>query len=159
MIKPRGDQRLKQLLKLIDKEDRHLQAVRRRLSGDQPNAPPDWLRKILQTPEGIDRLESFGAKFARLQDTLVDKVLAAVLERAGERPGAAIDNLNRAERLGLIADADPWLAARRLRNRLVHEYMEDAEVMAAALTEAFRFTDTLHQACETIAAYARRIMQ
>jgi len=82
-----------------------------------------------------------------------------VLERAGERPCAAIDNLNRAERLGLVIDADRWLAARRLRNHVVHEYMEDAEDMAAALTEALRFTDTLHQGCETIAAYARGIMK
>jgi len=126
------------------------------LCGGRFDATPDWLRKILQTPEGIDRLESFGAKSCRLRDTLVDKVLPALPERAGECPGAAIDNLNRAERLGLIDDADPWLAARRLRKRVVHEYMEDAEAMAAALTEAFRFTDTLHQACERIAAYASK---
>ena len=147
-------QRLEQLLKLAEKEDQHLLAVRDRLFGDRPAATADWLQQTLETPEGIDRLESFGAKFSRLQDTLVDKVLPTLLEAAGERPGTAIDNLNRAERLGLLEDADRWLAARRLRNRLVHEYVEDPEEMAAALNEAFHFTDALHRARQLIANYA-----
>jgi len=154
-----GSERLRQLLELTAKEDRHLMEVRRRLLGGQTKVDANWLLKTLRTPEGIDRLESFGTKFARLQDTLVDKLLPALLLQAGERPGAAIDNLNRAERLGLVSDVDQWLAARRLRNRLVHEYMEDPEDMAAALTEASHFTDTMHQARERISTYTHRHLQ
>jgi len=77
----------------------------------------------------------------------------------GEHPGAAIDNLNRAERLGLLDDVDQWLGARRLRNRLVHEYMEDPEDMAMALTEACTFTDTLHQTLDRISSYAQDRLQ
>jgi len=37
---------------------------------------------------------------------------------------AAIDNLGRMERFGLVACADDWLQMRSLRNRLVHEYID-----------------------------------
>lgn len=33
-----------------------------------------------------------------------------------ESVGAVFENLDRAERLGLINDADDWLAVRKLRN-------------------------------------------
>jgi len=150
-----GSERLRQLLELTAKEDRHLMEVRRRLLGGQTKVDANCLLKTLRTPEGIDRLESFGAKFARLQDTLVDKLLPVLLARLGEHPGAAIDNLNRAERLGLLDDVDQWLGVRRLRNRLVHEYMEDPKDMAMALTEACTFTDTMHIVLDRISSYAR----
>lgn len=67
-------QRLTQLLTLAGKEAEHLVAVRKRLFGDLTvqGIDADWLTATLATPEGIDRLESFGAKFSRLQDTLMD---------------------------------------------------------------------------------------
>ncbi len=150
-----GAERLRQLLELTAKEDRNLMEVRQRLLGGQTRVDASWLQKTLQTPEGIDRLESFGAKFARLQDTLVDKLLPVLLVQLGEHPGAAIDNLNRAERLGLIDDVDQCLGARHLRNRLVHEYREDPEDMAMALTEACTFTDTMNRAMDRILSYAQ----
>ena len=36
-----------------------------------------------------------------------------------ERVGAVLENLDRAERLGLIDGADDWLAVRKLRNLMV----------------------------------------
>jgi len=55
---------------------------------------------LLADAPGIDRLGSFGAKFARMQDTVVDKLIPALLRAAGESVFAAIDNLGRMERLG-----------------------------------------------------------
>jgi hypothetical protein len=148
----RDHQRLAQLLTLVEREDHHLLAVRQRLFGARQarTIDVDWLRETLKAPEGIDRLESFGAKFSRLQDTLMDKLLPQWLRTAGEQPGAVIDNLNRAEQLGLIARTDDWLAMRRWRNRLVHEYVEDLQVMLEALRRAYEFVDQLHAAYLTI---------
>lgn len=70
-------------------------------------------------------------------------MIPTLLEAAGERPGAAIDNLSRMERLGLVSNADEWIAMRRLRNRLVHEYIESPTEMLPALAAALAFTDTL----------------
>ncbi len=146
---------LARLLELVAREDRHLREVRDRLFGGKTSTSGAWVARLVATPEGVDRLESFGAKVARLQDTLVHKLLPEILRSAGEPTGAAIDNLNRAERLGLLAGVDAWLAARRLRNRLVHEYVGDPAELASALAEAYAFTDTLHAAHVALARYAR----
>ena len=149
--------RLQQLLALVAREEHHLLGVRARLFG---HLPPDsvtetWLEGALATPEGIDRVESFSAKFGRMQDTLVDKLLPALLRAAGEQPGTALDNLHRAERLGLVQNADDWLAMRLTRNRLVHEYFERSAVMVPALKRARDFVDTLCAAHNAIRRYAQ----
>lgn len=147
--------RLAQLLQLVGREDSHLQGVRERLFRDTSEATPDWVRQVTGNPDGIDRLESFGAKFSRLQDTLVDKLLPALLQTAGEQPGAVIDNLNRAEALGWLNGVERWIAMRRIRNQFVHDYLIDPEEMAAALEQARRFTAELHGAYEAMQDYAR----
>lgn len=48
-------------------------------------------------------------RFGRLQDTVGDKLLPLLLAALGEKPSAAIDNLDRAERLGLLKSADEWM--------------------------------------------------
>ena len=98
-----------------------------------------------ENPQGIDTLESFTAKFSRMQDTLMDKLLPLYLSRVGETTGTAIDNLNKAEKLGLIEDVNEWLAARSLRNRLVHEYIEDLNEMVEALQLCKKFVSSLLQ--------------
>jgi hypothetical protein len=146
--------RLQQILRLVAKEDHHLQAVRNRFMPNGVEIDIDWLQATLDEDIGVDRLESFSAKFARMQDTVIDKLLPQLLKAAGETPMAAIDNLNRAERLGFIADADTWLQMRRLRNRLVHEYFESLDEMIPALKQAEAFTRELHNAAEAMADYA-----
>lgn len=58
----------------------------------------------------------------------------ARLQFLAEPVGSALDNLARAEWLGFIHSADQGLESRRLRNRMVHEYVRDAAELAAALT-------------------------
>lgn len=146
---------LMQLLRLAEKEAKHLQAVKQRLFGTADRMEVDQLTALLKNPDGIDRLESFGAKFSRMQDTLIDKLLPSLLRAAGEHPGTAIDNLNRAERLGLLTSADQWLAMRRLRNRMVHEYIESESDMLPALTQAAAFTAELVRTYEHMLRYAQ----
>ena len=81
-----------------------------------------------------ERVDAFVARFGRLQDTLADKLLPEILSWLGEAVGPAIDNVGRAERLGWISDGQAWFDARQLRNRMIHEYVRDPEVLAAALT-------------------------
>lgn len=83
------------------------------------------------------------ARFGRLQDTLADKLLPSTLGWLAEPVGPAIDNLDRAEKLGLLGSADEWLAARKLRNRMVHEYVRDAARLAEALNEGHRLVPLL----------------
>ena len=59
--------------------------------------------------------------------------IPACLRALAERTGSALDNLNRAEKLGLLWSTRDWLAARTLRNRMVHEYQPTAEELIQAL--------------------------
>ena len=82
-------------------------------------------------------------RFGRLQDTVGDKLLPLLLTVLGEKPSATIDNLDRAERLGLIKSADEWMTMRNLRNQMVHEYIEDPVVLSSALQTGHAFVQTL----------------
>lgn len=81
---------------------------------------------------------------------------AAGLERVAARLYATPVT---AERLGLIASADAFLAARRLRHRLVHEYVEDRNELAANLGAAHAFVPHLRCALDNVAQAITRLPQ
>jgi len=90
-----------------------------------------------------ERVEAFVSRFGRLQDTVGDKLLPALLIVLGEKPGAVIDNLDRAERLGFLESADKWITIRQLRNQMIHEYVEDLEILTHALQTGHAFVPAL----------------
>jgi uncharacterized protein YutE (UPF0331/DUF86 family) len=149
--------RFYQMMRLVDKEALHLEQVTHRFFDNQPSFTLEWLAEKLLSTQGIDQLESFTAKFSRLQDTLGDKLLPHFLKLAAEPVGTAIENLNRAEKLGLIPDAQLWLGARQLRNLLIHEYIEDLTVLKESLEQAKAVVPVLIKVAENIKTYAQKI--
>lgn len=101
-----------------------------------------------------ERVDAFVARFGRLQDTVADKLRPVLLDWLAEPVSAAIDNLNRAERLGWIASVDSWLEARRLRNRMIQEYVRNPADLALALTSAHAAVPLLAAAATAMAARA-----
>lgn len=154
-INPKIALRLQFLMRVVRKECSHLATTDRRLFGDA--FTPERAGHLETDPDLAERVEAFVSRFGRLQDTLGDKLLPVLLAALGETPAAAIDNLDRAERLGLIASADEWMAMRRLRNQMVHEYVEDLTVLAGALQTGHDFVPVLtHAADKLIAEIERR---
>ncbi|NMG29026.1 hypothetical protein [Aromatoleum evansii] len=96
----------------------------------------------------------FVGKFSRMQDTMMDKLLPTFLVAIGERSATALDNLNLAHKLQFVTDPDAWLAMRLLRNKLVHEYVEDVAELAAALVKARDLTGELSRSFRVIREYA-----
>ena len=90
--------------------------------------------------------------FGRLPDTLADKLLPALLDWRAEPVAAAIDNLNRAERLGWIESVEVWTEVRRLRNRMIHEVVRDPAELASALTAAHAAVPLLTAAADAMAS-------
>lgn len=123
--------RLQFLARVIDRERHHLQVTDNRLF-PRPFTV-DEAKKLGANVELSERAEAFVSRFGRLQDTIGDKLLPAYLTAAGETAGLAVDNLDRAERLGLIDSTEQWFALRKLRNQMVHEYIEDPHILANAL--------------------------
>jgi hypothetical protein len=149
-VEPKIALRLKFLTRVVRKECRHLATTDQRLFGSGFTLA--HINQLEADPDLAERVEAFVGRFGRLQDTVGDKLLPLVLLVLGEKASAAIDNLDRAERLGLINSADEWMAMRNLRNQMVHEYVEDPTVLASALQSGHAFVSVLVAAADRILA-------
>lgn len=143
-------ERLRFLAETVALEAAHLRATDARLFAEAMTA--ERAGRLRDDIDLSERVDAFVARFGRLQDTLADKLLPALLVWMAEPLGPAIDNLARAERLGWLQSVDDWLEVRRLRNRMVHEYVRDAAELAAALNRAHDGVRALTGAASTMAA-------
>lgn len=145
--------RLSFLARVVDKECRHLESTDRRLFVAPMTV--ERVASLANDPDLAERVEAFVGRFGRLQDTVADKLLPALLAALGETLGAQLDNLDRAERLGWIISADQWMTIRKLRNQMVHEYMEDLAVLASALQSGHDFVAPLLVAATTLTSQVK----
>lgn len=143
--------RLLFLVETVTKERHHLLLTTQRLFAEDINA--DWVASLEERPDVAERLDAFVARFGRLQDTLGDKLIPALLRHLLENPGSNLDNLNRMEKLGLLSSVDDWIEARNLRNRLIHEYMNDPSEFAAALRRTHQLVDVLDDTFNKVTGY------
>ena len=146
--------RLQFLARVVRKECNHLVTTDQRLFG-QP-LTLEQVTGLEETPDLAERVEAFVGRFGRLQDTLGDKLLPLLLVALGEKSTAAIDNLDRAERLGLLESADEWMTMRQLRNQMVHEYVEDPVVLNSALQCGHAYVPALASAANNMCAELER---
>jgi hypothetical protein len=151
---PLNLERLRFLAAVVTKECRHLETTDRRLFAEPFGS--DRAARLADDADLAERVEAFVGRFGRLQDTLADKLLPTLLAALGERPGAQLDNLDRAERLAFIDSADRWLTIRQLRNRMVHEYIWDPTVLANALKSGHEFVGQLVGAAKAMTGEMER---
>jgi hypothetical protein len=144
--------RLAFLIQTVKLEAQHLRQTDQRLF----RAPFDVARAagLRLNVDEAERTDAFVARFGRLQDTLADKLLPELLGCLAEPVGPAVDNLDRAEKLGLLRSADDWLAARKLRNRMVHEYVRDPAELAEALNEGHMLVPLLAEFGDNVARFS-----
>jgi len=140
-VEPKIVLRLQFLTRVVRKECQHLTTTDRRLFADTFTLTQ--AARLEADAELAERVEAFVGRFGRLQDTVGDKLLPLLLGALGEKTSAAIDNLDRAERLGLLQSADEWMTMRNLRNQMVHEYVEDTVVLVNALQSGHTFVPAL----------------
>jgi hypothetical protein len=144
--------RLEYLLRIVEKEKRHLLQTDQRLFLKTIDA--QWLRGLDENPNDSEQLDAFATRFARLQDTIGDKLVPVLLTALAETSGSALDNLKRMEKLGLLQNLTEWLEARALRNRMVHEYVEDDAVLLEAVRRAHQLIPLLQDTAQRITLYA-----
>jgi len=144
--------RFLQTMEVVRREGEHLAYSRGRVFAQAVDA--QWVSRLEAEPELAERLEALVSRFGRMQDTIADKLLPRWLQALAENPGSQIENLNRAERLGVIGSVEHWLEARKLRNRLVHEYMENPKSFAEDLILADEYADLLIDAFNSVREFA-----
>lgn len=142
-------------LEIAEREARALDASWKILSA----APlsPENLDPLPPESDLAVRIEAFAARFGRLQDQVGEKLLPRLLLLLGQTPGPMLDTLNRAERLGILEKALDWLAWRKLRDRLVHEYFQQAALFAEALAQSLVAAPKLTDIVRSVRGYAQKI--
>ena len=95
-------------------------------------------------------VETFVARFGRLQDILGDKLLPRLLKALGENPSSFADNLDLAEKLGWMESVSDWLGVRALRNQMIQEYLEDLHILKIALEKPQAFVPKLIQVANNL---------
>ncbi|MGR9000474.1 MAG: hypothetical protein ACU88J_15705 [Gammaproteobacteria bacterium] len=143
-----------QLILVTEKEAKHLRVTSDRIRALNPDIT--WVESLENNVEGGEILDAFISRFGRLQDTLGDKFLPALLSASQEKTGSQIDNLLRAEKLGWIDSTELWIEIRSLRNRLVHEYMDSASDLLQALLVALESVELLTSYQQQMATYAKK---
>ena len=114
-----------------------------------------WMVPLDDMPDLAESIDAFCTRFGWLQDTLGDKLLPKALAAQQERTGGFLDNLQAAERSGLVTSSIDFVAARKLRNRLVQDYSENIEALAVLLDEAHHLVPFLAQTRAQLAAVLR----
>lgn len=83
-------------------------------------------------------LELMMSRFAKLQDTMGQRVFPLLLEAKGEdiAQKSFIDRLNLLERLGILKDQEEWMRFRELRNFVAHEYPDKMDLLVENINRA-----------------------
>ncbi len=155
-LEPSVVERARFLVRIVGKEIVHLQQTDNRLFDESFSV--ERVALLEQDATLAERVEAFSSRFSRLQDTVGDKLLPLMLHLFGEQSGPFIDNLDRAECLGFIESVDRWMEIRKLRNQMVHEYIEDPVQFASALNAGHQsVVQVIHAAEKVVAEIQRRI--
>ena len=111
------------------------------LKSDLPFSKEEYL---LFSLDKIGLIDQFLFRFAKLQDSMGEKLFPTILFLLGEdfsnKP--FIDMLNRLEKLEFI-DKKEWLNLRIIRNEVAHEYSFNVDELVDSLNDIFAVKDKL----------------
>ena len=148
--------RLQFLCRITRKEAEHLEQTAGHLFPTESGLSEEIVQGWVNDLNMSERLDAFVTRFSRLQDTVGDKLIPALLSYLQEKTGPAIDNLNRAEKFGWLKSAEDWIILRKLRNQMVHEYIEDISVLTDALRSGQSYVPELTRTARQIIDEAER---
>jgi hypothetical protein len=97
-----------------------LQLVAASLSEFQPYQP-----NANYTPKALEPYDALSDRFVRTIECALRYFRSYELVEFAEQSDTTRSLLNRMEKLGLISQAELWLAMRNIRNRIVHDYLPE----------------------------------
>lgn len=129
-------QRLK-LEKYFHECDKHTQRINEAYEDMKSFMPITAEEYVSLKKEQVQAIDQYLFRFAKLQDTLGDKIFKLILllheNNAEQKPFA--DVLNTLEKLEYIYSAKEWMKLRTIRNNISHQYDDEPEEMAGAINE------------------------
>ncbi len=104
--------------------------------------------------ESLERLDAFRVRYAQLQDLLANKLFRSLLHLEEEKIGSMLDVLNAMEKRGIIVSFEDWKTLRELCNTFMHDYPDQVELRAEALTQAHKKADELCSVLKRIRVFS-----
>ncbi len=123
------------LQKYFKECDKHLQRIGEAHTDIKEILPINAERYQNLTKEEVQSIDQFLFRFAKMQDTMGDKIFRMIDKEYSEssEPIPFIDLLNRLEKLGFLNNAKEWLNLRTIRNDVSHQYDDEPEEMSQAI--------------------------
>ena len=117
-----------------------------------------WVKNLEADEMKKERVSAFCARFGKFQDYFSDKVLRLWLEAVGEHVGTALENYSVAERAGILSIAsEQMIEVRTIRNRLTHEYIENAKEFSADVNAVIQMTPVLFATLDKLVSHYRAV--
>jgi uncharacterized protein YutE (UPF0331/DUF86 family) len=104
--------------------------------------------------EEIEAFETLTNRYGRTVDIIINKVFRNIDYVELEEIGSILDVINRAEKRGLVENADIIRAMKDLRNELVHEYLEEDYILK--FEEVFKWVKVLIKIYDNIIKYCEK---
>lgn len=126
--------------KLFNECDKHLHRINHAANKMAVFMPLNASQYEKLTDDEIEHIDQFLFRFAKLQDSIGEKLFILVLEFLKEeniKSKPFIDILNRLEQLELLADKNIWLELRKIRNNIAHQYEDEPKQAANALNAIY----------------------
>jgi hypothetical protein len=108
------------------------------------------------TSDELDRFEALTSRFARLCDILLQRLFRLLDEIDLDTQGTLRDRINRAEKKGLIGNAQRFAECRMLRNEIAHEYIPQHILLI--FKKVLTMTPFLIETVATVKTYCQQYM-
>jgi uncharacterized protein with HEPN domain len=106
-------------------------------------------------PEIVSCIDQYIFRFAKCQDLIGDRLFRLLLAAVEEEieTESFLNILNKLEKFGIINDKVEWIALRKLRNLVSHEYPTLDDEAVSALNELFKSSILLKEVFERCMKY------
>jgi hypothetical protein len=147
------------LQKIFYECEKHIQRINSASSKMISIMPLDGDKYTNLDEDEVAHIDQFLFRFAKLQDTMGQKLFKNILLYVDEDVDAKpfIDILNLMEKLSLLESAYVWRELRDSRNELAHNYEDEPEIMSETINKLYNKKDTLIQIYTNIYNYYKQI--
>jgi len=125
--------------------DKHVQRIEEAYS-DMKNFIPLTVEKYknLEKDE-VQDIDQYLYRFSKLQDTLGDKVFKLIARKHVDNIDmlSFTDILNKLEKIGYLSSAKEWKYLREIRNKIAHQYDDEADEMTQAINNIVNQKDVI----------------
>ena len=137
-------------------ELRNLEKAREILSYSYEKCSKIGVHPSLSNDE-LEAFEALAARFSRLSDIVIQKVLRYLDALDLEETGTIRDRINRAEKKELINSAEDLIQIRLLRNEIAHEYKP--ETIYAIFQQVLKLSPILLAAVDQISEKSKQYLK